>query len=383
MKLSGNWLAHPGTQALLAALAGAGHRALVVGGAVRDALLGLPVGDVDIATDARPEYVTIAAETAGFRVVPTGIGHGTVTVIAGGKAHEVTTFRRDVATDGRHATVEFETDLTEDARRRDFTLNALYATAAGEVIDPLGGLADVLARRIRFVGTPEARIREDYLRILRLFRFMAQIGDPDDGPDPDALAACAALADGLAELSRERVGAEMRKLLGAPDPSKSVSVMAVSGILARVLPGADPAGLGPLVLHEGARPPDWLRRLAVLGGEDPGDALRLSRAETADLAAIRVAALGSLGPAALGFRLRARAADALLVRAALSGQPPPETWQAEVMRGQAVAHPPVTAADLMPGLTGAALGTRLKALEDRWLDSGLRLTRTELLRDGR
>lgn len=239
MKISGDWIQHPGTQALCAALAAEGFRALFVGGCVRNALLGVPVADIDISTDALPETVTNIANRAGFRVVPTGLEHGTVTVLAHGEAHEVTTFRRDVETNGRHAVVAFSTDVTEDAARRDFTMNALYAESSGLVIDPLGGLPDLLARRLRFVGDAEARIREDYLRILRFFRFHAVYGDPEGGLDAEGYAACAANAEGIDELSRERVGAEMRKLLGARDPAPSVAAMAQAGILARVLPGAD------------------------------------------------------------------------------------------------------------------------------------------------
>ncbi len=267
MKVSGDWLTRPGTQAVLGCLTAAGWQALAVGGCVRNSLLGVPTTDVDIATDAAPETVSELAETAGFRVVPTGIDHGTVTVIVQGVPYEVTTFRRDVATDGRRAVVAFSDRLEEDAARRDFTINALYARADGTVIDPLGGLPDLQARRVRFVGDPETRIREDYLRILRFFRFHAWYGDPEGGLDAEGLAACAALSAGIETLSRERLGAEMRKLLSAPDPSR-VAAMAQAGVLLRVLPGADPTALAPLVHLEGARAPDWTRRLAVLGGED-------------------------------------------------------------------------------------------------------------------
>ena len=191
MKIRGDWISQAGTQALCAALTAAGYRALFVGGCVRNALMARAVADIDIATDALPEIVTNIAETAGFQVVPTGIEHGTVTVIAQGVAHEVTTFRRDIATDGRHATVAFATDIAQDAARRDFTMNALYAQADGTVIDPLGGLADLQARHLRFVGDASARIREDYLRILRFFRFYAIYGEPSRGIDAEGLAACA------------------------------------------------------------------------------------------------------------------------------------------------------------------------------------------------
>ena len=183
MKITGDWLRHKGTVAVMAALEGAGHRALFVGGCIRNAILAEPVGDIDIATDAKPDAVTKAAERAGLRVVPTGLDHGTVTVIAGGRAHEVTTFRRDLATDGRHATIAFSTRLEDDAARRDFTMNAIYADRDGTIVDPLNALADLQSRQLRFVGDPASRIREDYLRILRFFRFYAWYGDPASGPE--------------------------------------------------------------------------------------------------------------------------------------------------------------------------------------------------------
>jgi len=378
MRITGPWIDAPETQGVCAALTGAGAQALFVGGCVRNALLGAAVNDIDIATDAQPETVVRLCEAAGFRVVPTGIDHGTVTVVAKGVPHEVTTFRRDVETDGRRATVAFSSDVAEDAARRDFTMNALYAAPDGQVIDPLGGLPDLLARRLRFVGEPEQRIREDYLRILRFFRFHAWYGDPAQGIDADGLAACAVLAEGLETLSAERVGAEMRKLLAAPDPAPSVAAMAQAGILQRVLPGADPTALAPLVHLEAGIPPRWMRRLAVLGGEAVDDRWRLSRAESRDLALLLPAVREGGSAAVLGYRLKALAADAILARAAMLGHPPGPGWQAEVARG-AAAVMPVRPADLMPQYQGAELGARLKAIEARWLQSDLRLDRTALL----
>jgi poly(A) polymerase len=379
MRIAGDWLAQPGTQALCAALEAAGHRALFVGGCVRNALMGVPVADVDIATDARPAAVTRLAEAAGLRVVPTGIEHGTVTVIAQGVPHEVTTFRRDVETDGRRAVVAFSQDVAEDAARRDFTMNALYADARGNVIDPLGGMPDLVARRLRFVGDAHQRIREDYLRILRFFRFHAHYGDPNQGMDAEALAASAELAEGLDGLPRERIGAEMRKLLAAPDPAPAVAAMAQAGVLARVLPGSDVRALAPLVHLEGDLPPHWQRRLAALGGQEVEERLRLSRADAAVLVALRDAVGRGWSPAALGWKLGAEGArDAVLLRAALLESALPKGWQAEVARG-AGSVMPLTAADLMPDLQGAALGARLKEIEARWLASDLRLTRSDFL----
>lgn len=379
MKISGDWISHSGTQALCAALTGQGYLALFVGGCVRNALLQVPVSDIDIATDALPETVTNIAVRAGFRVIPTGIDHGTVTVLAHGVAHEVTTFRRDIETDGRRAVVAFSTDVAEDAARRDFTMNALYADASGQVIDPLGGLPDLRARRLRFVGDADARIREDYLRILRFFRFHAVYGDPDAGLDADGYAACAENAEGIDGLSRERVGAEMRKLLAARDPAPSVAAMAQAGILARVLPGSDARALAPLVHLEGDLPPRWQRRLAVIGGETLADALRLPRADSVSIGRVRDEIGTAKTSAALGWKLGLEEAqDVVQCRAALFEQPLPPDWRAEIRRGTRASFP-VTAADLMPALQGPALGAKLRQIESRWLASDLTLTKAQLL----
>ena len=378
MKLPPDRLSDPAARAVCAILTEAGHQALFVGGCVRNALLGAAITDIDIATDASPSRVVDLARAAGLKPVPTGIDHGTVTVVADGKPHEVTTFRRDVETDGRHATVAFSTDVAEDAARRDFTMNALYARPDGTVVDPLGGLPDLRARHVRFVGDPDQRIREDYLRILRFFRFTAWYGDPALGMDADGLAACAANTDGLHALSKERIGAEIRKLLSAPDPAPATASMARAGILHAILPGTDDRALAPLVHLEGEAPPRWLRRLAALGGEDPTDTLRLSRHEQRDLATLRAEATGTKTPAALAHLHGATlATDALLLRAALLEQPLPPDWQTETARGATTPFP-VTAADL-PHLSGPALGQELKRLKTAWLGSDLRLTRSQLL----
>ena len=379
MMVSGDWLTRPATQALCAALQAGGHRVFFVGGCVRNALLGELVGDLDLATDALPEKVVRLVEAAGFKAIPTGIDHGTVTVLAGGLPHEITTFRRDVQTDGRHAVVAYSTDVAQDAARRDFTMNALYADPSGEVVDPLGGLPDLRARRLRFVGEPSQRIREDYLRILRFFRFSATYGDPALGMDAEGLAACAELADGIDGLSRERIGAEMRKLLSARDPAPALASMAASGVLRHVLSGADPRYVAPLVHLEAGAPPHWQRRLVVLGGQDWDNALRLSRSEQGLMARLRDQVGNALSPAALGWRLGPEAgADAVLARAAVLESPLPDDWKADVARG-AASRFPVTAADLMPALAGPALGAKLAELESRWLASDLRLSRDDLL----
>ncbi len=378
MRLEAPWLDLPETRAVMDALAAGGARAWFVGGCVRDGLLGIEVGDIDITTDANPARVTELAEAAGLRAVPTGVEHGTVTVVAGHRPHEVTTLRRDVSTDGRRATVAFTDRLEEDAARRDFTMNALYATAGGEVLDPTGeGLGDLAARRVRFIGDPHGRIAEDYLRILRFFRFHAWYAG-EAGLDAEGLAACAEMAEGLERLSRERVGAEMLKLLAAPDPAPVVAAMAASGVLGHILPGTEARVLSVLTGLEGDVPPEPIRRLAALGGQDVADRLRLSRVQAKRLARLRGAMGETMAAGELGYRLGLEGArDALLLRASLFEAPPVPEELTAAARG-AEARFPLRAADL-EGLTGPALGAELARLERLWIGSGFALTKPELL----
>lgn len=284
------WLESAGTRSVLDAISRGGFEARIVGGAVRNALIGFPVKDVDIATTALPQDVIRLAAAAGLGAVPTGMAHGTVTVIAHHQPIEVTTLRRDIETFGRQARVTFTTDWAEDAARRDFTLNALYCDADGTVHDPIGGYPDLVARRVRFIGDARDRIREDYLRILRFFRFTAAYGE---GPlDAEGLAASVALASGLAQLSAERIRAEFLRLLAAPRAVEIVAVMAETGLIAALIGvRGDVALLGRLAEIEGAlgRVADPLMRLAALSGGGRhltalGARLRLSNVESERLA---------------------------------------------------------------------------------------------------
>jgi len=381
MKIKGDWITNPATQAVFDALENGEVQALFVGGCVRNALLEAPVKDIDIATDAHPDEVMKLARIAGLKAIPTGIEHGTVTVVSKGIAHEITTFREDVETTGRHATVAFAKDITQDARRRDFTMNALYARRDGTVTDPLGGLPDLQARRVRFIEDAEQRIKEDYLRSLRFFRFHAWYGDPEAGMDADALDAIARNLDGLESLSRERVGGEISQLLAAPDPSMAVAAMRQVGVLNAVLPGAHDRALAPLVHLESeqAMPPDAMRRLAVIGGEDLADRLRLSKAEAKQLTLLRKHTTSPMPALELGYRLGFETGlSALLTRAAVL-ESPFEPADIDQLTIGAKAEFPIKAADLMSEYSGPALGRTLKALEAQWLASGCRLSRDALL----
>lgn len=256
------WLTATATRAVMAALEAAGGPgcARFVGGCVRNALIGAPVADIDIATTLKPEETDRAIRAAGLKAVPTGMAHGTVTAVSERQPFEITTLRRDVSTDGRNATVAFTDDWAEDAARRDFRLNALYADGEGQVFDPTGeGAADAAAGRIIFVGDPGTRICEDYLRILRFFRFFAWYGRGE--PDVAALAACRALAPGMTRLSAERVSKEVMSLLAAPDPREAMAAMAAAGVLAQILPEAT---TGPLFEASVGLSPDPVVRLMTL-----------------------------------------------------------------------------------------------------------------------
>jgi poly(A) polymerase len=244
-----------------------------VGGAVRDTLAGLPVSDVDLATRWLPEQVVERLQSAGIKAVPTGIAHGTITAVADGKVYEVTTLRRDVSTDGRHATVAFTDDWAEDAARRDFTINALYANPlTGELFDPTGGLDDLVAHRVRFIGDAGQRIDEDHLRILRWFRFLARFGE--GAPDAETLALVAGRARQLRSLSRERIADELMRMLALPDPAATFRLMADAGIIAEIAPEVPvdaPDALARMVAREavhGCVADPALRLIALL----PADA---------------------------------------------------------------------------------------------------------------
>ena len=276
------WMLETATQALFMALAKAGITARFVGGCVRDAILGLDIVDIDIATPARPEEVMPALAAAGLKTVPTGIAHGTVTAIIPPRHFEITTLRRDVETFGRHARVAFDADWAADAARRDFTINAIYLDLDGTLHDPVGGLADLAIRRVRFVGETAQRISEDVLRVLRYYRFEARFGH--GGGDPDARAACRATTGLLASLSAERVAQEVMRLLALPDPLRALQMMREDGVLTALLPEATGLDLLRQMLEIVPQSDPLLRLGALLAVDQLGAAavaerLKLSNAD--------------------------------------------------------------------------------------------------------
>ena len=368
------WRRRRGMPRLLKALGADEGLTRYVGGAVRDELLELPVSDIDLATRIRPDEVVRRLEAAGIKAVPTGIAHGTVTAVSDGHPVEITSLRRDVATDGRRATVAYTDDWEEDAARRDFTLNALSADpGTGEIFDYFRGLDDLEARRVRFIGDPEARIAEDHLRILRFFRFHARFGSGN--PDPAGLEACAARANDLMALSRERIADELLKLLGMPDPAPTVRVMLDRGILRPVLPEIEPAALAWLervIAAEKGAPaePAALRRFAALLPPDPilaekvAARLRLSNKARKRLACIAERDLGA-NPQALAYRVGTECGtDRLLIAG--------EHAKAAAITGWRVPRLPIGGGKLIArGVPeGPAVARALRRIEDLWIDAG-------------
>ncbi|MDO9076364.1 MAG: CCA tRNA nucleotidyltransferase [Brevundimonas sp.] len=375
------WLTAPATRAVMAALEAAGGPdcARFVGGCVRNALIGAPVADVDIATTLKPEETDRAIRAAGLKAVPTGIAHGTVTAVSERQPFEITTLRRDVSTDGRNATVAFTDDWAEDAARRDFRVNALYADGEGRVFDPTGeGIADAAAGRIVFVGDPETRIQEDYLRILRFFRFFAWYGRGE--PDAAALAACRALVSGMSRLSAERVSKELMTLLAAPDPRVAMAAMAEAGVLAQILPEAVAGPLLEAAVEQGTDP--VIRLMTLLPSDErivraASARLRLPNSTRDRLAGAAVAApaigltMSDPEVRAAVYRFGGRAvADALHLRMA---ERPAQAGDGRRLLALAEAWPrpsmPVGGRDLarLGVEPGPETGRLLKAFEDRWI----------------
>ena len=366
------WLDRPGIKRLLKALDALDGTARFVGGAVRDMLLDVPHDDLDLATTLPPDEVVRRLEAAGIKAVPTGIDHGTVTAVSSGTVVEVTTLRSDVSTDGRRATVAFTGDWREDAARRDFTINALYADPfTGELSDYFGGLDDLQSRTVRFIGDPLQRIAEDHLRILRYFRFHARYGH--GAPDPQALAACAARANDLMALSRERIADELLKLLALPDPTPTVRLMIDIGLFAPVVPEIDQAGrLAALVDAERAAgiAPDPLRRLAALLPADPETAERIAaRLKLSNKArkrlAVAAAASPEQDPRPLAYRLgNTQAVDRLL----LESRPD----DAAAIAGWIAPRLPIGGGELIGrGVPrGPAVAKAIQAIERDWIAAG-------------
>lgn len=391
------WLTAPATRAVMDALSpGASDQARFVGGCVRNALRGEPVSDIDVATVLRPEAVALALDAAGLRAEPTGIDHGTITAIANGQPIEVTSLRRDVETDGRRAVIVYTQDWAEDAARRDFTMNAVYARRDGSLFDPFGGIDHARAGQVIFIGDPLERIAEDYLRILRFYRFAAWMGG---ALDADGRRACEAQAATLSLLSAERVWKELKKLICARDPVPVLDAMDAGLVLKAIWPGARDLQLLSSLVHNDqtkGRSADALLRLAALAGQEEetlsalGVRMKASRAEAGRMAAMSRPA--PAGADALRPGMTLRALDRALYR--LGPQTVADRLRLDEARTGVDASPalvhtaqwirprlPVTGHDLIAAgaAPGPALGARLDALEKDWIASDFTLSRDALM----
>lgn len=391
------WMTSPKTLAVLTALDEGGIKVRFVGGCVRDALLGRKISDIDLATDAPPERVMEYLQKAGLKVIPTGLSHGTVTAVSGGTPYEITTLRHDVETDGRRAVVAFTDDWKADAARRDFTMNALSLEPDGVLHDPFGGVEDLRAGRVRFVGDARQRLTEDVLRLLRYFRFYAHYGRPP--PDDEALAACRDMAHMLPRLSAERVRVEILKLLAAPDPAAVIRLMRDEGVLDHFL--AQATGIDRLArmvaVESGLGLCDPLRRLAALLPVDADTArhlaqgLRLSNRERDRLVAMSsppVSLSSDLdGPArrrAL-YSIGHEAWPDLVLLAWVDAHRTPDdpAWRSLLAEAENWPRPlfPLTGQDVKKlGIEeGAAVGELLRAAESWWIENDFRAGRDECL----
>jgi poly(A) polymerase len=367
-----DWVTTPEGQDLLAALAAPADETRLVGGAVRDALIGVAGADIDLATRLTPEQTIERVRAAGLKAVPTGLAHGTITVVGKTITAEVTTLRRDIATDGRHAEVAFTDDWCADASRRDFTINALYAALpGGQISDFFGGLEDLKARRVRFIGAPLQRIAEDHLRILRFFRFSARFADVVDA---DGLAACTARANDLMALSRERIALELRGILSLPDPLPIMALMLEHGIWTPVIPEIQPEHLPILARTIAAEvatalPCDWRRRLAALLPEAVTDAVaRRLRLSNADRSRVALAAAAHGGGALLPLAW-AIGVEAVVDRLLIAGESGPDVahlaaWQRPKL--------PASGRDLIARgvVPGPDVARRLGSFERAWVAAG-------------
>lgn len=392
------WISSKGASSILEALPAGSTR--FVGGCVRNAIMGEPIGDIDLATQMEPKAVQKLLTKAGIKTVPTGIEHGTITAVVDGEPFEITTLRKDVETDGRRAVIAFTQDWAEDAVRRDFTVNAIYADQAGNIYDPTGqGLDDIKTRKFRFVGDGDARVQEDYLRILRYFRFLAWYAG-DSKIDADALKACRENRAGLKSLSSERVWSEIKKILAAPEPARAVQIMLTNDILPLVLPESSNAeGLALMQSLEARHniEPDPLLRLMAMSGRDElamaGLAKRLKvsnveRARILSWAGNQVAFSPDLAERTFKQGIYAStpqtAYDRMIIRAAGEADPiMAAEWvkKARFARDWPIPEFPLKGKDLKEAgvQDGPEMGKILRALKELWIRSGFDVDKAKLL----
>jgi poly(A) polymerase len=380
-KLENNWLNQASAQCLSKAFKNYGHQALFVGGCVRNSILKVPVTDIDMATDALPETIIKISKENNFKFILTGLTHGTITIIIDKIAYQITTFRSDIANDGRYAKVEFTTSLLLDASRRDLTINALYCDSYGKVIDPLNVLEDLNNRIIKFIGDPNKRIAEDYLRILRFFRFQAIYGNEMLEIDVPALAACREHKSKLATLSKERITSELRKLFLSNNPTRTIIKMIDTGILNQLF---DNCSINSFISYIEAEKKykieiNWIGRLLSLQGSNIEEVLTLTRRELKMIKYTKKAIEQNVP--IFEFSYYNGMEYGIMYLLLQHGMKKTTLNKILINKVSSIVTRkfPVTAKDLMPKLKGKKLGDELKKLESQWIESDFTLNKNQLL----
>ncbi len=375
------WLRNPSAQKLSKLYKNFGYQVLFVGGCVRNTILKMPVTDIDLATDAQPEEIIKIAKENNIRFVPTGLAHGTITLIIDNKNYQITTFRTDFDHDGRYAKVEFTESLLLDASRRDLTINALYCNHVGEVIDPLNGLDDIKKQKIKFIGNPNERIKEDNLRILRFFRFQAIYGNKNLEIDSIALEACHNHKSKLAALSKERITSELRKILSAPNPLEVIIKMNETGVLNELFQKVSIDSLEAYLKTEEKFKINinWLGRLLSLQVTQEEESLKLTRCEFKFLKQTKSAIENQIHVLEFSYYNGVENGKIYSILQNFRHNIILSKNLLNQINSLATKKFPITAKDLMPEISGKKLGEALRSLEDRWIKSNFTLSKKELL----
>ena len=375
------WLRNPSAQKLSKLYKNFGYQVLFVGGCVRNTILKMPVTDIDLATDAQPEEIIKIAKENNIRFVPTGLAHGTITLIIDNTNYQITTFRTDFDHDGRYAKVEFTESLLLDASRRDLTINALYCNHVGEVIDPLNGLDDIKKQKIKFIGNPNERIKEDNLRILRFFRFQAIYGNKNLEIDSIALEACHNHKSKLAALSKERITSELRKILSAPNPLEVIIKMNETGVLNELFQNVSIDSLEAYLKTEEKFKINinWLGRLLSLQVTQEEESLKLTRCEFKFLKQTKSAIENQIHVLEFSYYNGVENGKIYSILQNFRHNIILSKNLLNQINSLATKKFPITAKDLMPEISGKKLGEALRSLEDRWIKSNFTLSKKELL----
>ena len=383
MQINSEWIKNKVTQNILKIFEGADHNAYLVGGCIRNSILNIPVTDIDISTDATPQQTVDLFNRENFKVAPTGFSHGTVTVISEGIPYQITTMRSDQNTDGRHADVVFSDDIKKDAERRDFTINALYADSTGKIINPIGGLEDFNPLAIKFIGDPNNRIQEDYLRILRFFRFHAQFSELVTQFDKVALDAIKKNQDGLKKLSKERIWSELKKILSTSNPARSLYKMSQLGILEIILENKNVHNIKRFNLIEKKMglEPEPIRRLVAITENTEDTFLNLSRKEAKKFSLLKGLLKKKHDPAELVYQFNREIAQSVLAIYTFYKGEKLKLSDIKKIEKACLFPCPITGAQISKYMDGEAVGIKIKEAQRAWINSNFKSDEAKILSD--